>query len=395
MIWAKDVNNLIGGWVIMARIGTGRPADKEVERELKQAVQENLPGEEVLRRLTADFVIKWMELLKEGSLKFQDRFLADFMSGANSGSQGYSSSLLPEGTRFIRNAHRSAMFVIEQKPSVRTLSFKRSGINHSDKTRHRLALPYIIFIPVFTYYDPTAPSSNEEKPYFGVMCVAYRNAPLTSMSDMLYHPNLPNLSHTQDHNPSWNADGNVATWTEMIACQGYQNSSLYTAFSVQPSDVVTMTDEVLGHFWSSEFTDELSTHYHAMSKREPDHFRSLKTWEKSSQEDPMFPLKTQWCPAIRLNTLMDMIAAHYDANRRSTAATSNYVMRVVNHAWDRVGAESEEMRATLARQITIQLQETFNKFAVSAARGLLVINNETVRRTVQFAIATAMKDAMK
>jgi hypothetical protein len=382
----------------MAKLGMGGSKPKDLEKELLRVVKDNQPHEDVFRKISAALMSPCVEIFEQAISQYRDNFVAQVTSIVQ-GDQTADDILLPEGTRFYRRSDTAALFVIEHKPCVRTLIFTESEeVNprvNGFKQSYRLSLPYLIFVPVFRYYTDT--NHHADKPFFSAMCVAYRNEPLTSLNDMLYHPNLPNLgrpNHT-DARERDNPNGDVKTFQEMIMCQGRATMSHYgNAFELEPTNLNDMIAKLMAHFWNSNYTGELSAMWTKMKHRDK-RFESLATWEKHSKEDPLFVLKVNWVPAIRLSSLIQKTMEHHDANTSAlTERTSSYVGKIHDATWQKLLGNIKSGQKDLAAVFAQRLDDILKRFAANLARSMTVINNDTVRRTVQLAIAQALKESV-
>lgn len=160
---------------------------------------------------------------------------------------------LPEGTKFFFSHGGRQIVVIEQKPQLRSLDF------HTDFRggggRYNLAFPYVIFLLIFR---------NGE---FNGLCIYYANKPMGSLDSEVFSSNLPNVDRSNG------------------VCTGFRGC--------QSSSLAGKVEEVIAHFWQSQFNNDLSGNYSDMATR-GGVFSKLKTWQKASQEDPLFVLRVNW-----------------------------------------------------------------------------------------------------
>lgn len=362
----------------MARLAMRQDPVKDLEKILSQVVSDNLPQREAFEKISALLVSSCVDTFEEALKNYRTCFVEAI--GSFSAAHDSANVLLPEGTRFFRQTDESAVFVIEHKPCVRNLIFKASAINAGRlyKPRFRLALPYLIFIPVFKF-NPLR---------FSCMCVAYRTASLTSMDDMLYHPNLPNLGRPLPGGKD-KPEGDVRSFAEMVMCQGY-DLDLSGEDSLQGK-----IQQLMDHFWNSAYSAELTTMWDKMQDRCPQFFKDLNTWEEHSAADPTFVLRIPWVPAIRLNRLVHLIFEHHDTNSsRVGALTTEHISDIYTSSWQIVQGKIKEGQHAFAATFLQKLDEILKTFAANLAKGMMVITNDTIRRTVQLAIAKALKDAV-
>lgn len=181
----------------------------------------------------------------------------------------------PNNTKFFHCHGRQAILIIEDKPTVRTVKFSHhSPGNDLNKSSYRLAFPYIIYLIRFI-----------EGPagwLYNALSVSYRNSPLESISDEVFHPNLPNIS-----------EGVHAV------CMPYPDGdkSLSKAASL-----------VINEFWASEFGDDLMDGWYNNCELDG-RIETLSAWEKASRNDPFFPLTVKWA---NTNTLKRILIAFTD-----------------------------------------------------------------------------------
>jgi hypothetical protein len=181
----------------------------------------------------------------------------------------YRVEVLPENCRFVQHTDTCSIYVIEQKPQVRTLYFSndiaahveipRMISNKKEGDRYKVALPYVVFLVRLTGGR------------FEVMKVFYRTRPLTHLEDELFHTNLPNV------HPNENS-----------VCVGYD-----VAFFNSCDPPTKQVSDVIKHFWGSMFNTDLSESYFAMAKNDY-RLANLQTWVQSSASDPMFVLNVPW-----------------------------------------------------------------------------------------------------
>ena len=190
-------------------------------------------------------------------------------------SNGAALEVVPTGTRYITSNYSRGgkTVVVEYAPTLRTLQFNVNCYDCGGTGAFRLAFPYVIFIvrliPYADYQNRLVP----EQVYIG-----YRAKPLTSLSDKIYRPNLPNV----------NLDGHIclgSAWSAKVLEPMLNKLTPYTL-----SDIV---EAVVGYFWNSEFNNDLPDWMirHAVGNPK---IRTLKLWEQNSAKDPLFMLKLNW-----------------------------------------------------------------------------------------------------
>jgi hypothetical protein len=363
----------------VAKIGMGKKAS--VEKEINKVISEGLPKEEAFARLSRSIMEDCIYHLKDAIVKFRENFVLSIGNKVQAVQADL--CLLPEGTRFFTQTNSCIIFVIEQKPGVRTLFFEKGAINLENRETFRLSLPYIIFIPIFSRHQ-------DKSPYLSGVITCYRNNPLTSLDDMLFHPNLPNMG--QGDRIEILPEGNITDWTQMIMCQGHTEK--FQIFWPKSGDVTTMVNEIIGHFWDSKFGDHLDSYYFEMAERDPGHFKDLSTWERSSIGNPFFVLQSQWVPAVRLSKLLSMIVDYHDNTTNPLISQINsYISQVHDQVWQKVISSTKEKQKEIANIVTRHLDIILRKFSQQLGQNLAVIPNDTIRRTVQLAIAKALTEA--
>jgi len=186
------------------------------------------------------------------------------------------SPLLPQGCRMYSRGSAGELFVVEQGPRKRTITWKSTPPwGDSAKRTWQLAFPYVVFIA---------------KPVERVLYVFYRNAPLGSgegsLAEELYSVNL----------------GNVYLGRQNV-CLAERARPARGAPPPAPEGV----DELITGFWASEFNDDLLDYFFRMSHKYPEKLGTLMAWEKASMEDPLFVLSTEW---ERTGTLSEKVAQH-------------------------------------------------------------------------------------
>jgi len=193
--------------------------------------------------------------------------------------------IFPDNTKYYKKIGAYDIFIIEEKPSMRLLTFQKSLLHGCRLPNERktpwdgniqcyVSLPYVVF--AFVFFERSSLSE-----YFTVF---YRTEPLRSMDDYLCESNLPNVSN-----------GKV--------CLG--------DFSLSPSSTLASKVEFLiQHFWSSSFNEDIRTQYYKMTKIEPK-LTTLAEWIKNSADDPAFVLKVAWPVSSSLRNLVTPIQARF------------------------------------------------------------------------------------
>jgi len=180
--------------------------------------------------------------------------LDDFLTAIGNNA-GVVTPILPNGCRFFRSKQSHSVLVIEKPPQMRQLNWV--GM-HSDttKTSWKLAFPYTVF--VLDLIDLA----------FNRSFIFYRTTPLSSPDDRLFHSNLCNV------------DGTGIICTGNIRAAG--------------NSITEKADNFIAAFWASQFNTDLMGYNFTVDSRSTKQVSSLETWQKSSKEDPLFPLSVTW-----------------------------------------------------------------------------------------------------
>lgn len=159
-------------------------------------------------------------------------------------SQKQQKLLLPMNCRFARTKGESDIFVIEQTPMRRTLTFKLD----QNVLRTNLQLPYCLFLFHF------------KKGRLAEVYHYWRTQPLTSLNDKLHHPLLPNI-----HKSHSICFGNVVTSGDTV------------------SEVIETT---ISGFWGSAFNNDLPQHFHRI--KDVPKLSTLENWSQRSSDPFLF-----------------------------------------------------------------------------------------------------------
>ncbi|MDO8669560.1 MAG: hypothetical protein Q7K65_04680 [Candidatus Buchananbacteria bacterium] len=160
---------------------------------------------------------------------------------------------LPEGTKFFFSHGETQIVVVEQKPQMRTLHFMDEFVGGDGC--YNLALPYVIFVIIF------------HEGQFRLLYLYYANKPMVSLDSQVFHSNLPNIHGGHD------------------VCLGFRGC--------RATSLSGKVEEVIAHFWQSRFNNDLNDWYRHFADQERV-FRNLASWQKASQDDPLFVLKVNW-----------------------------------------------------------------------------------------------------
>ncbi len=167
-------------------------------------------------------------------------------------------SAFPDGTKFCLRRGDATVFVIEEKPQTRTVTFrmgfsKREGGCLKEDTSFQLAFPYVVFVVRLW------------RGSFSSLHVFYSRQPLQSLADSVCWPSLPNIRES-----------------------GAVCMALYEGRAV------TLADEarkVISHFWHSMFNNDLRSNHYDQANNP---VRDVWDWEEQSKRDPAFVLAADW-----------------------------------------------------------------------------------------------------
>lgn len=295
--------------------------------------------------------------------------------------------ILPENTKFCKIFGEHTIFVIEQKPTVRTLTFRRRASQLMSNGDFNLALPYIIFIPVFKGKS------------FVEMHIACRTSPLSKLDDMLYHTNLPNSGHlyysyNNDHDINkWPKNGDVKN-SELRICHGYDDFYRDSPFYVTASTYYSMCEQLINHFWSSQFTDELSVYYAHMVNKDPENFGTLKRWETATKNDPLFTLNVKWLEAIHLDKFLDMLSRNLSCSDESIIKkqVTTFVAEIYKSACVKISNNwSQRLSVNINKIFARKLVEVLNRFSAESCSRLNTIDNEVLCDKMVLIIKESLK----
>ena len=199
----------------------------------------------------------------------------DFMKVFNS-SMNLESGILPENCKYVRNlAGNSKIFVLEEEPKLRTVSFNfdpfsmleilkqngkydtfnLSGFKTDFPFKLTLSIPYVVYV---LYLKEN--SSNFDLSLF------FRLAPITSMDDYLLEPCLPNISD------------------DYHVCLG--------PTSMTNDSVNHRVKNIIDSFWFNSFNYDYFSHCNKY--KEVPEVSDLFTYAYNSKKDPMFIFSTKW-----------------------------------------------------------------------------------------------------
>ena len=177
--------------------------------------------------------------------------------------------VLPPGTRWLCRKKDLLFLVVEHPPQCRTLRVSGGKKGQDDYHSCRLAFPYIIY--VLTFY----------REGFEEMKMFFRNRPLSSLDDTLYHTNLPNVRGEPGHHGS------------QRVCLRYRPEML------EGVPLAESVPALIEFFWSTGFNQDITRSAFERAQGLDPRFADFGAWEAASQADALFPLEVGWEPAGR------------------------------------------------------------------------------------------------
>lgn len=182
--------------------------------------------------------------------------------------------VLPLGTRFYGQKDGAKLFIIEQRPAVRRISWSEMGSNtgvQQDAPKYELAFPFCVFGLRFS------PANAFQT---GWLC--YAKGPILSDSTQLYAANLPNIF-----------------WPQMTICTAQMQVDADAA-----APLAAKVEAFIGSFWNSQFNSDL-LHLFLASSQVDERFRSKTAWQEASRTDPLFPLTVNWTKYMTVKKLIE------------------------------------------------------------------------------------------
>lgn len=265
-VGAKTAEQIVAAIGDEVRDGIGSHVQQAVKRDAATARQEAaalLQGvsDETLQRFQQDLVASVGEAVEGQLSDFRGQAIRLLQQrAAGFGAQQLpDGSAFPDGTKFCMQRGGMTVFVIEEKPQMRTVTFrigfsKREGSEDclKENTGFQLAFPYVVFVVRLW------------RGSFSSLHVFYSRRPLQSLTDRVCWPSLPNI---------------------------YESGAVCLRFCEERA--ATLAEEarkVISYFWHSMFNNDLrSRHY---DRANP--VRDVWDWEEQSKRDPAFVLTADW-----------------------------------------------------------------------------------------------------
>ncbi|MFC1623449.1 hypothetical protein ACFL16_03530, partial [Patescibacteria group bacterium] len=253
----SDFDELIGGARKNELLDSTRLIEKLIQKVVNKSLRK-LKAE--IAKIGTDEVIRMLDDFRENLIR--ESYARVTLMNTGSGTNG--SQVLPPGTRFYAKRGDQEFLVVEQIPQVRNVRIHHSISGRDNSDYFSLAFPYVAFFMVFSEGS------------LHNLSVYYRNRPLESIDDMLFRANLPNMNRSG-------------------VCLGFRGHRV--------EGLVARAQEVIGHFWSSEFNSDWSGPYEDFRSKEK-RVKSFSAWEKNSKKDPTFVLNVNWDPVSSLRSAM-------------------------------------------------------------------------------------------
>lgn len=166
---------------------------------------------------------------------------------------------IPDHVRWIVESGRHAVYILELQPELRTVLWVDDPECTGDGIPYTIATPYVVLQVPF-----------HENGIYCHVRVFYRNQPLQSIDDELYHTNLHNINSG-------------------LCLDGLK----YPAKSSRAE----VLGELVNHLWSGEFNRETGNLFELFAQDGNDQrLTSIENWQKASQADPKFVLGVNWFP---------------------------------------------------------------------------------------------------
>jgi len=335
----KVISQKFDGLLENTELQKDAPSRQIVEKEMGRLVLSNL---RLFKRQLANIgqtkIFDMLSALKGGlrrELISEAKKLVAIDVAALAGTE-QTANILPPNTRFYLERGNSQVVVIEQAPAVRSVKISRT-VSGDYKNTYSLAFPYVVFI---LFYQDN---------YFQSLRVYYRTKPLKSLKDDLYRPNFTNLN---------------------------DNSTVCLNFpGTDSTNIVGQTEDILSHFWNSEFNSDLNSYYKRYAQKIPS-ISSIEEWEKSSKKNPLFALSLPW---EKYKNLEDQITPLLDSGGSRPRISLEKV--VTNHVEQAFSSNQAEMVEALQLALSkVDIKESYPQKIMEAIikRDSEVINESLV-----------------
>ncbi len=191
---------------------------------------------------------------------------------------------IPDNVRWLCESGKHAVYIIELQPELRSILWTDYPHNEWYEEDDAVAGTYTVATPYVILKVPFYKSR-----ILGDVEVFYRNQPLQSIDDELYHTNLHNVKQF------YSSKG-------YLCCDG---------LTVSPGlDRAEVLGELVNHLWSGEFNLELGQNFENFANSGHDkRLATIDAWQAASLADPKFVLGVKWLHANV--TVRDLIEIHF------------------------------------------------------------------------------------
>jgi hypothetical protein len=193
--------------------------------------------------------------------------------------------ILPNGTRFYQKIGKDEIVVVEQSPQVRTINVQSYG-------KFTVSLPYVVYF--FYLYEGEIPNYQSR--------MFFRNAPIESLADKLYHSNVTHVNNRKS-----DGIGHICT-SEDVGPTGNLSEKIIAKMN-------GFWDSNFRGFESSYKGNNLTDSYHKSRNLDPK-ISSLEAWQAASALDPLFVLGIPWMDTGR--TVSEMLYDIKDRNKNES-----------------------------------------------------------------------------
>ncbi len=264
--------------------------------------------------------------------------------------------IMPTGTKYICSQGNRLVVVIEQKPSVRTVTFSNNiddPLNgRADRyERFNLAFPYVIFAVVVSLRANNVLSVEKIR-------VGYSPRSIYNLEDTVYMSNFPNTD----------LQGNV--------CMGVDSNDKSYYAQLLRVEVAKAVEHAISHFWEARFTHDIPESFDSYKKL--DVLSSLRKWQNATTNDPSFILNIplnpfgHWNSEYATSNIKNFARSFLDERDDHSAQYINRIKGIVEKNMHILTEKlSEASFGTLqdmpisSRVVKRDLQKVFDDFAES------------------------------
>ena len=188
--------------------------------------------------------------------------------------------VFPRGCRYAYTRGSSTIFVVEQDPGVRTLSFNVGYDYGQPSERFALAMPYVVFIVHFK--DVTVgPVPVRPDKFKGLYC-GWRCAPLRTLNDQISRPILPNI---------------------------HENLNVCMSNRMDSHGFASSTEEAISGFWNSTFNRDVSDRWNERATVS-EKLSGVDTWVSETEINPLFMLDLDFGCKRTVQSSIDLLTKY-------------------------------------------------------------------------------------